>query len=51
MRRLLSRFLKIIFNNHTPPTDLTQKILPHYQIGKETYGNPQVITWGSSSTQ
>lgn len=48
MKRFLSLLLKVLkFQKQIP--DLTSKLLPMYQIGKETYGNPQVITWGSDS--
>lgn len=40
LRRLLGR---------SPPTDDTRKLLPEYDIGIETYGNPKVYTWGSDS--
>lgn len=33
-----------------PRTDDTRILLPQCDIGKETYGNPEVLAWGSTST-
>lgn len=49
MKNLIS-FINHLFKRKHTPTDITRLLLPEYEIGIETYGNPDVLTWGASST-
>jgi len=50
MRITLSRIFNYFMKHRKVQTDCTSILLPEYEIGKETYGNPSVLTWGSKST-
>jgi acetyltransferase-like isoleucine patch superfamily enzyme len=47
LKRLLNRFPS---SKATPPPPLTKDRLPQYEIGRWTYGVPEVFAWGEGAT-
>jgi acetyltransferase-like isoleucine patch superfamily enzyme len=43
-------FFNRILHRQGSQTDITGLLLPEYEVGKETYGKPEVLSWGSTST-
>jgi acetyltransferase-like isoleucine patch superfamily enzyme len=50
MKNVVKKLFTLVFHRRSNQTDITGLLLPEYEIGKETYGKPIVLSWGSKST-
>ena len=50
MKNVVKKLFTLVFHRRSSQTDITRLLFPEYEIGKETYGKPIVLSWGSKST-
>lgn len=49
MKSVAQKVRGLFLGRKKTDTDVTRLLLPQYDIGKETYGNPVVLAWGATS--